>query len=125
MDVSRQNKNVRNIPGFAQNTMKAKAANVLRDETEQLGSIKASFGMEVHFRRERRGENGKMVEDKQRHYFKEDQPHVFTKTNFKQTFEARFNEFVDRVLGEIDNWSERGSGWEVEEITIAYVKVAR
>ena len=81
--------------------------------------------MEVHFKRERRGENGEMVEDKQRHYFKEYQPHVFTKANFKETFNQKFNEFVDQIKGEIENWSERGSGSEVDEITIAFVNVAR
>lgn len=66
--------------------MKGNAQNVLQSEVRKLGSVKASFGLEVHFKRERQNENGEMVEERQTHYFQEDQPHVFRKANFQQTF---------------------------------------
>lgn len=34
-------------------------------------------------------------------------------------------DFIDAAKGEIENWSQRGSGWEIEEITILYINVAR
>lgn len=36
-----------------------------------------------------------------------------------------FNCFIDQVKGEIEVWSERGSGWVVEGILAAFVNVAR
>ena len=35
------------------------------------------------------------------------------------------DEFIEKAKGEIEHWSEKGSGWEVERIKIAYVNVAR
>ena len=105
-----QNEHKRDIFGFAENTMKLQARNVLEYEIVKLGSVKASFGLEVKFKRETRNAKGEMVEEKHRHYFKED-PHVFTKANFKETFNQKFNEFVDRIKGEIESLSERGCGW--------------
>ena len=32
---------------------------------------------------------------------------------------------MERIRGEIENWSFEGSGWEVERIETAYVNVAR
>jgi len=36
-----------------------------------------------------------------------------------------FNHFVDEVRGEIEAWSERGSGWVVDEILEAFINVAQ
>lgn len=49
MDVSPQNENVKNIPDFTQNTVEWNAQNILQYEIEQLGGVKPSFGLEVHF----------------------------------------------------------------------------
>ena len=35
------------------------------------------------------------------------------------------NEFIDHVKGEIEGWSEKGSGWVVDEILEAFINVAR
>ena len=58
------------------------------------------------------------------HYFKENEPHVFNRYD-KELIEQKFDEFIDRIKGEIQSWSENGSGWEVERILTAYVNVAR
>ena len=36
-----------------------------------------------------------------------------------------FDEFIENTEGEIEAWSQMGSGWEIVRITIAYVNVAR
>ena len=35
-----------------------------------------------------------------------------------------FNRFIDRAKGEIEAWSQRGSGWVMEGILDAFVNVA-
>ena len=35
------------------------------------------------------------------------------------------NQFIDEVKGEIEAWSERGSGWIMDEILEAFIKVAQ
>ncbi|KAL9955127.1 hypothetical protein ACROYT_G036413 [Oculina patagonica] len=58
------------------------------------------------------------------HYFKEKEPHVFNEHN-KQQIKQEFDRFIERAKGQIEAWSERGSGWVIERITEAYVNVAR
>ena len=58
------------------------------------------------------------------HYFKEDQPHVFTRYD-KEQIEQKYEEFMERIKGEIENWSLLGSGWDIESIELAYVNVAK
>ena len=38
------------------------------------------------------------------HYFKEDQPHVFTMFD-KEEIEKKYEEFMEKIRGEIENWS--------------------
>ena len=59
-----------------------------------------------------------------KHYFKEDQPHVFNRNN-KELIEQKYEEFMERIRGEIENWSLEGSGWDIDRIMTAYVNVAR
>ena len=59
-----------------------------------------------------------------KHYFKEDQPHVFNRNN-KELIEQKYEEFTERIKGEIENWSLKGSGWDIDRIMTAYVNVAR
>ena len=80
-----------------------------------------SFGLQVQFEIERNGETQEM---KHYMYFKEDQPHVFNSNN-KGMIEQKYEEFMERIRGEIENWSLDGSGWEIERIETAYVNVAR
>ena len=58
------------------------------------------------------------------HYFRENEPHVFNR-NDEDQIKIEFDRFVERTKGEIESWSERGSGWVVERIMAAYVNVAR
>jgi len=58
------------------------------------------------------------------HYFKEDETHVFKK-NEEDLIRQKFDEFIENAKGEIEHWSEMGSGWAVERIQVAYVNVAR
>ena len=59
-----------------------------------------------------------------KHYFKEEEPHVFNRHD-KELIEQKYDEFIERIKGEIEKWSVKGSGWEVERIETAYVNVAR
>ena len=118
MDVSKTNPNNKDILAFAREN-KEKYTNLIEQETLKLGSVKVSFGLKVNFEIERNGETQEMS-----HYFKEDQPHVFTRYD-KEQIEQKYEEFMGRIKGEIENWSLQGSGWEVESIEIAYVNVAK
>ena len=118
MDVNSENVNRRDIHSFSEETMKNNTFTVLQEETENLGSVKASFGLEVHFRHNRQNVDGEM-EENQRRYSKEDEPHVFTQENLDNIFSEIFDRLIDRIRGKIDNWSQRESGWDVDKITIA------
>jgi len=58
------------------------------------------------------------------HYFEDGKPHVFKRDDGEQ-IKQKFDEFIETAKGEIEHWSEKGSGWVVEKIQIAYVNVAR
>ena len=118
MDVSKTNPNNKDIFMFAREN-KEKYTDLIEQETLKFGSVKVSFGLQVEFSIERNGELQEM-----KHYFKEDQPHVFNRDN-KELIEQKYQEFMGRIKGEIENWSLRGSGWEVESIMTAYVNVAK
>ena len=118
MNVSQTNPNNKDIYMF-KNANKEKYTNLIEQEILKLGSVKVSFGLKVNFEIERNGETQEMS-----HYFKEDQPNVFTRYD-KEQIEQKYDEFMERIKGEIENWSLQGSGWEVESIVIAYVNVAK
>ena len=118
MNVSKTNPNNKDIFMFKREN-KEKYTNLIEQEILKLGSVKVSFGLKVNFEIERNGETQEMS-----HYFKEDQPHVFNRDN-KELIEQKYEEFMGRIKGEIQNWSLKGSGWEVESIEIAYVNVAK
>ena len=77
------------------------------------------FGLLVRFYINRNGEV-EYVE----HYFNRMQPIVINEHNM-DTLNHIFNQFVDEVRGEIEAWSERGSGWVVDEILEAIINVAQ
>jgi len=52
------------------------------------------------------------------------QPIVINEHNM-DTLNHIFNPFVDEVRGDIEAWSERGSGWVVDEILEAFINVAQ
>ena len=118
MNVSQTNPNNKDIYMF-KNANKEKYTNLIEQEILKLGSVKVSFGLKVNFEIERNGETQEMS-----HYFKEDQPHVFTRYD-KEQIEQKYEEFMGRIKGEIENWSLQGSGWEIESIELAYVNVAK
>ena len=41
------------------------------------------------------------------------------------TLNHLLNQFIDEVKGEIEAWSQRGSGWVLDEILKAYINVAQ
>ena len=98
MDVSKTNPNNKDILVFAREN-KEKYTNLIEQETLKLGSVKVSFGLQVHFEIERNGKTQEMT-----HYFKEDQPHVFNR-NEKELIEQKYEEFMERIRGDIENWS--------------------
>jgi len=92
---------------------------VTREEAQDLGSIKVQFGLFVRFSVNRNGEVEYME-----HYFNKMKPIVISGHNI-DTLNNVFNQFVDKVRGEIEAWSEKGSGWVIDEILEAFVNVAR
>ena len=118
MDISVTNPNNKDIFMFRDEN-KEKYIDLIQSEVKNLGSIKVSFGLKVNFQTERNGELQEMS-----HYFKEDQPHVFT-TKDREPIEEKYEEFMDRIRGEIENWSAQGSGWDIESIELAYINVAK
>jgi len=115
MRVSQGNKD---IFRFFQET-KNSFTHVTREEAQDLGSIKVQFGLLVRFS----GNRNEEVEHME-HYFNKMKPIVINQHN-NDTLNHVFNKFVDDVRGEIEAWSEKGSGWVVDEILEAIINVAR
>ena len=118
MDVSERHPNNKDLLSFARE-MKSKFTDLVENEIQKLKSVKVSFGLQVKFSIERNGETQYME-----HYFRENEPHVFNK-NDEELIKQEFDRFVENVKGEIEAWSENGSGWVIEKIMVAYVNVAR
>ena len=92
---------------------------VCRNEVQELRSVKIQFGLLVRFYINRNGEVEYME-----HYFNRMQPIVLNRHN-TDTLNHMLNQFVDEVRGEIEAWSQRGSGWVVDEILEALINVAQ
>ena len=118
MDVSEENPNNKDLFVFARET-KEKFTDLFENEIRKLKSVKVSFGLQVEFSIERDGGTQYME-----HYFRENELHVFNR-NDEDQIKTEFDRFVERIKGEIESWSERGSGWVLERIMVAYVNVAR
>ena len=73
----------------------------------------------MKFSIERDGETQTM-----KHYSKNNRPYIFNSYD-KEQIKEKFDEFIEDIRGEIEVWSEAGSGWIVERITLAYVNVAK
>jgi len=118
MDVSERNPNNKDLLRFAREN-KEKFTDLAEQEIKRLKSAKVSFALEVNFSRER---DRKTQEVK--HFFRDkiNQPNLFMRPD-KAQIEQKFDEFIENTKGEIEHWSENGSGWEVKRITIAYVDV--
>ena len=58
------------------------------------------------------------------HYFRENELDVFNR-NDEDQIKKEFDSFIERTKGEIESWSEKGSGWVLERIMVVRVNVAR
>ena len=105
------------------NENKYKFVNVLKNEMEQLGSVKVVMAAKVKFEKVNVNEDGNEEVVVMEHYFGDD-VRVFQNAS-EEEIKEEYEKFVDRVNGEIENWSEAGSGWEFVGTEKAYVKVAR
>ncbi|KAL9958769.1 hypothetical protein ACROYT_G035828 [Oculina patagonica] len=104
-----------------QKKTKGKFIDLVENEIRDLKSVKVSFEMKIKFTKEN-FETG--LTQEMEHYFKEKEPHVFNEHN-KQQIKQEFDRFIETAKGQIEAWSERGSGWVLERIMAAYLNVAR
>ena len=111
-------KNNKDLFKFFQKT-KDPFINVSKKEVETLKSIKIQFSITVRFYVDRDEEREYML-----HYFNRMQPVVLNEHNM-DIIKPLLNQFVEQVKGEIEAWSERGSGWIFDKIVEAYIHVAR
>ena len=118
MDAAETNPNNRDIFRFAREN-KEEFTNLVEQEILELKNVKVGFGLELKFSIERDGETQFM-----KHFFKNNIPFIFNRYD-EEEIKERFDEFIENIEGEIEVWSERGSGWVVEKIIIADVNVAR
>ena len=118
MDVSEENENNNDLLMFAREN-KPKFTDLVENELKELKNVKVSFGLKVESSIERDDEK-----EYTEHYFRENEPHVFIIIDEDQIKEE-FDSFIERTKGEIESWSEKGSGWAIERITKAYVNVTR
>ena len=58
------------------------------------------------------------------HYFNRMQPTILNEHNI-DTLNHLLNQFIDEVKREIEAWSQRGSGWVIDEILEAFINVAQ
>ena len=114
MQVTKNNKDLFN---FFQKT-KTSFINVCMNEVEALKSVKIQFSLLVKFHMTREGK----VEEME-HYFNRMQPVIVNEHNM-DTLSPLLNQFIHEVKGEIEAWSERGSGWIMDKILKAFINVA-
>ena len=77
---------------------------VTREEVQDLKSFKVQYGLIVKFQKTTNEE----VENME-HYFKSKQPIMINEHNI-DALNHVFNNFVEEVKGDIEAWSEKGSG---------------
>ena len=102
-------KNNKDLFKFFQKTKKS-FIHVCMNEVEALKSIKIRFSLLVKFQTAREGK----VEEME-HYFDRMQPVIVNEHN-KDTLNPLLSQFIQEVKGEIEAWSERGSGWIMNNI---------
>ena len=118
MVVSEQNPFNNDLLAFAREN-KEKFTNIIRNEIEALRSVKLSFGLKAEFSIVRNDERQTM-----QLYVLENEPHIFGKHD-ENIIEREVNRLIERIEGEIEAWSEKGSGWSLFKIDLAYINVAR
>ena len=114
----RATKNNKDLFKFFQKT-KNSFINVCTNEVETLKSAKIQFSLLVRFYMIRDEKVEKMD-----HYFNRMQPVIMSEHNM-DIINALLNQFIDQVKGEIEAWSEKGSGWIMDKILEAFINVAR
>ena len=111
-------KNNKDLFKFFQKTINS-FINVFTNEVEALKSVKIQFSLLVRFY---------MIRDEKveemNHYFNRMQPLILNEHNI-DILKPLLNQFIDEVKGEIEAWSERGSGWIVDKILEAFINVAQ
>ena len=114
----RAKKNNKDLFKFFQKT-KNSFISFCMNEVETMGSAKIKFALNVRFYMIRDGKKEEMT-----HYFERMHPTILNEHNV-DLINALINEFIDQVKGEIEAWSERGSGWIMDKILEAFIKVGR
>ena len=76
-----------------------------------MKSVKIQFSLQVRFYKMQNGEKGEEMD----HYFNRMQPVIITEHN-KHILAQWLSQFIDQVKGEIEAWSEGGSGWVIDRI---------
>ena len=94
---------------FFQKTKNA-VINVCVNEVEDLKSLKIQFELNVRFFINR-DERVRYIE----HYFDRTPPIILNENNI-DAINHLLNQFIDQVKDEIEAWSQRGSGWIMDEI---------
>ena len=115
MEVRRGNRDL--FKFFQKN--KDEFIDICQEEVEDLKSVKIQFALNVRFYINRNDQVDYMD-----HYFNRMQPIILNENNIGE-LNNFLNQFVDEVRGEIEAWSQRGSGWVVDEILEAIINVAR
>ena len=114
----RATKNNKDLFKFFQNK-KNSFIKVCQKEVETMKSIKVQFSLNAAFHI-----NQDEKEEEMNHYFNRMQPVILNRHNI-DIIKALLNQFIHDVKGEIEAWSERGSGWIMDKILEAYINVAR
>ena len=115
MQVTKNNKD---LYKFFQKT-KDSFINVSTNEVETMKSVKIQFSLSVRLYKIQ----DEKVEE-MNHYFNRMQPVIVNEHNM-DILKPLLNQFIDEVKGEIEAWSERGSGWVMDKILEAFINVAR
>ena len=62
--------------------------------------------------------------ERMEHYFNRMRPIILNEHSM-DTLNYLLNQFVDEVRGEIEAWSQRESGWVIDEILETFINVAK
>ena len=111
-------KNNKDLFKFFQKT-KNLFINVCKNEVGALRSVKIQFSLLVKFHMTREGK----VEEME-HYFNRMQPVIVNEHNIDK-LNLLLNQFIYEVKGEIEAWSERGSGSVMDKSLKAFINVAQ
>ena len=93
--------------------------NVCTNEVMVIRSVKIQFSLLVRFHMIR---NEKV--EQMDHYFNRMRPVILNEHNM-DILTPSLNQFIGEVKVEIEAWSERGSGWIMDEILEAFINVAQ